>query len=70
MLKDILNQVIEVGDTVAYPSQTRQGLRMGTAVVTSIISDSAIRLQKTRQDGSDYNWVYTNLERLVVTKGQ
>ena len=69
MAKDMLNQEIEVGQTVAYPTQTKRGMRLSSAVVTGIISNDAIKLTKTRDDGTIYRWVFHHLNRAVVTKG-
>ena len=68
-VRDMLQTEIQVGDTVAYPTNTTKGLAMGVARVTGIISQDAITLQKIRGDESTLNFTFTHMRRCVVTKG-
>jgi len=68
-IKDIVGNVVEVGDIVAYPVQTTQGLKLSSARVTHIISEGAIRLEKTRDDDSLYRFTFTRLDRIAVVAG-
>jgi len=70
MTKDMLGYPIEVGDTVSYPTQTKHGMRLSSAVVTRIVSVDAIDLTKTRDDGTIYRWTFHHLNRCTVTKGE
>ena len=66
MLKDMLGNSIQRGDTIAYPViKAGKGIRLSSAQVVDLIGDS-LKLKVTREDGSEYNFSFVHINRCVV----
>jgi len=68
MANDMLGRELKEGQTVVYPVHVSKGLAMGVATITDVTSDSCVKLMMTRSDGTEYNFAFTRLDRLVIAE--